>query len=166
MQMKQSNGTEYRHYKHHLCLTAPHKQRGASAIEFALIFPLLFIIFYGAVTYGLIFVAQQSITLAAAEGARAALRQATNETVRTTNARNAAIGTGSAAAWLTSRITFTGTLLANCPYNTVPATVRCYQVTVSYLNYRTNPLVPLILGPLIGVVVPDQLSSTAIVQID
>ena len=50
------------------------KQKGAAAIEFAIIFPIFFIIFYAVVTYGLIFAAQQTLTLAAAEGARAAVR--------------------------------------------------------------------------------------------
>jgi Flp pilus assembly protein TadG len=50
------------------------KQRGTAAIEFALIFPIFFIIFYAIVTYGLIFAAQQTLTLAGAEGARATVR--------------------------------------------------------------------------------------------
>ena len=54
-------------------------ENGAAAIEFALVFPLFFLIFYAILTYGMIFVAQQSITLAAAEGARAALRFASDE---------------------------------------------------------------------------------------
>lgn len=141
-------------------------QRGVAAIEFALVFPIFFLIFYGIITYGLILVAQQSITLAAAEGARAALRYAATETVRTNNARNAATGTGSAAAWLNGRLVFTGTLLANCPYNTPDINSRCYSVTVAYPSYRQNPLAPLILGPLIGFTVPDRLASVAIVQIN
>ncbi|MNR82739.1 TadE-like protein [compost metagenome] len=140
------------------------KQKGAAAIEFAFVFPVFFLIFYGIVTYGIIFVAQQSITLAAAEGARAALRFATTDTVREANARYAAIGTGSAAAWLGTRLTFEGLLLASCPYGATG--IRCYRVTVSYQNYRQNPLVPLILGSLMSVAVPERLSSTAVVQID
>lgn len=136
---------------------------GAAAIEFALVFPLFFMIFYAIITYGMIFVAQQSITLAAAEGARAALRFGTPAD-RDTNARDAATGSNSAAAWLGSRINFQGTLLASCPYGA--SNIRCYRATVTYPNYRQNPLVPLILGPLMGVVVPSQLSSTAIIQID
>lgn len=50
------------------------RQRGNIAIEFAIVFLLFFFVFYAIVTYSLIFVAQQSLTLAAAEGARAALR--------------------------------------------------------------------------------------------
>lgn len=142
------------------------RQSGVAAIEFAFIFPIFFLIFYAIITYGLILVAQQSITLAAAEGARAALRFAATETVRTNNARNAATGTGSAAAWLNGRLEFTGTLLASCPYNTPDINSRCYSVTVAYPGYRQNPLAPLLLGPLMGFTVPDRLASVAIVQIN
>ncbi|KLU20452.1 pilus assembly protein TadE, partial [Caballeronia mineralivorans PML1(12)] len=47
------------------------------AVEFAIVFPLFFLVFYAIVTYSMIFVAQQSLTLAASEGARAALRYQT-----------------------------------------------------------------------------------------
>lgn len=144
------------------------KNHGAAAIEFALVFPLFFVIFYAIITYGLIFVAQQSITLAAAEGARAALRYAANDTDRETNATNAAIGTGSVAYWLMPRLTVTNTL-GTCPYSSAANNstgVRCYRVTVTYANYGQNPLVPLLLGPLMKVVVPDKLESSAIIQID
>ena len=40
-----------------------YKKKGAAAIEFAIIFPIFFIIFYAVVTYGLIFAAQQTLTL-------------------------------------------------------------------------------------------------------
>ena len=50
------------------------KQQGAAAIEFAFLFPIFFLIFYAIITYGLIFAAQQTLALAAAEGARAAVR--------------------------------------------------------------------------------------------
>lgn len=140
------------------------RQAGGAALEFAVVFPIFFMIFYAIVTYGLIMVAQQSITLAAEEGARAALRFAATNQVRDTNAENAAVGNGSAAAWLADRLEFNGQLLDSCPYATGAS--RCYRVTVTYPEYRDNPLVPLIIGPLMGVVVPEQLSSTAIVQID
>jgi Flp pilus assembly protein TadG len=48
----------------------PRRQRGTAAVEFAMIFPLFFVILYGIVTFSLIFVAQQNLTLAAEEGAR------------------------------------------------------------------------------------------------
>ncbi|MPS29409.1 TadE family protein [Pigmentiphaga sp.] len=49
-------------------------QQGAYATEFALIFPIFFLVFYGVLSFGLIFTTQQSLTLAVEEGARASLR--------------------------------------------------------------------------------------------
>lgn len=49
------------------------RQRGAYALEFALVFPLLFILIYALLTFGLIMTAQQSLNYAAESGARAAL---------------------------------------------------------------------------------------------
>ena len=48
-------------------------QQGAYALEFALVFPLLFLFMYGLLTFGLIMTAQQSLNFAAESGARAAL---------------------------------------------------------------------------------------------
>ncbi len=53
---------------------AQRRQLGVYAIEFAIVFPIFFLMFYGALTFGLIFTAQQSLTLAAEDGARATLR--------------------------------------------------------------------------------------------
>lgn len=142
---------------------AARRQHGVAALEFVLVFPVFFIIFYSIVTYGLIMVAQQSISLAASEGARAAMRYTNNEAIRTLNAQSAAIGINSAAAWLAGRLVFTGTLLSACPYNANGG--RCYRVTVTYPNYQQNPLLPLVPGSFMGVLVPSQLSSSAVVQI-
>jgi Flp pilus assembly protein TadG len=54
--------------------TAQRLQRGAYALEFALVFPVFFVLFYGVLSFGLIFTVQQSLTLAAEDGARASLR--------------------------------------------------------------------------------------------
>lgn len=51
-----------------------HRQDGATAIEFALVLPIMFVLFYGALTYGLIFLMRMSLQHAAEDGARAALR--------------------------------------------------------------------------------------------
>lgn len=48
--------------------------KGVAAIEFALIFPVLFLMLYGLITYSIIFAVQHSLNLAAAEGARASVR--------------------------------------------------------------------------------------------
>ncbi len=53
---------------------ADKNQRGATAIEFALVFPVFFLVFYGMLTYGLIIMMRLNLQHAAEEGARAALR--------------------------------------------------------------------------------------------
>ena len=50
------------------------KIKGVAALEFALIFPVLFLVLYGILSYSLVFAAQHSLSQAAAEGARAAVR--------------------------------------------------------------------------------------------
>ena len=45
-------------------------QKGASAVEFALVLPLLLVILFGIVEFGLLFYNQQLITNASREGAR------------------------------------------------------------------------------------------------
>lgn len=48
--------------------------KGIAALEFALVFPVLFLMLYGILNYSLIFAMQHSLSLAAAEGGRAAVR--------------------------------------------------------------------------------------------
>lgn len=49
------------------------RQRGAAAVEFALVFPILFVVTYGAIIYSYIYVLRQSLTFAAQEAAQAAV---------------------------------------------------------------------------------------------
>jgi Flp pilus assembly protein TadG len=139
------------------------QQRGAAAIEFAIVFPLFFMIFYGIITYGLIFVAQQSLTLAAQEGARAALRAATANPgdVACNTAKNVAnwLGTGPTGVACSAPAAF------NCPYPAGNTTTKCLKVTVTY-PYRYNPLIPLLLGSLMNVAVPTTIGSSATVQLE
>lgn len=54
--------------------TGQDSQRGATAMEFALVLPVFFLLFYGILTYGLIFLMRLGLQHAAEDGARAALR--------------------------------------------------------------------------------------------
>jgi len=51
----------------------PRKQKGAAAIEFALVFGIFFAVFYGLISYSLPLLLMQSFNQAAAEGVRQAL---------------------------------------------------------------------------------------------
>ena len=53
--------------------SAPRSQRGASAVEFAFVFPILFLLIYATVVYSYIYVLQQSITYTAQYLAEAAI---------------------------------------------------------------------------------------------
>lgn len=48
-------------------------QRGASAVEFAFVFPVLFLLVYGVIVYSYVYVLQQSITFGAQQSAEAAV---------------------------------------------------------------------------------------------
>jgi Flp pilus assembly protein TadG len=146
-----------------------------AAIEFAMIFtlgvlPLLLLTFTGV----MIFAAQQSLSLASAEGARAALQYGST-TQRQTNACNAA---QRSMAWL---LTFSGetpscgtppapggaytpiavSTAAPCPSN---ASAQCITVVASF-DYNNHPFMPGTKG-LYGWAMGSNLSSTATVQLD
>jgi Flp pilus assembly protein TadG len=145
------------------CRAGRRAERGNVAIEFAIVFPLFFVVFYAIVTYSLIFVAQQSLTLAAEEGARAALRYQANATsVADSLARRGTAACSTAQAlsnWLAG-LAQCNAVPAPCAYD---ATMRCIQVTLDYA-YAKNPLLPTL--PLLDLALPDALEARAMVQLN
>ena len=137
-------------------------QRGATAVEFALVFPLFFGILYAIITFSLILVAQQNLTLAAEEGARAALNWQSNTSLQTalTNRGNAACAAAKlVAANLVKSMQCTPSSSTCGP----GGAMQCVSVLLTY-NYQANPIVPNL--PLLGIVVPKSLASTATVQLN
>jgi Flp pilus assembly protein TadG len=135
---------------------------GSAAVEFALVFPLLFVVLYGIVTYSVLFVAEQSLTLAAEEGARAALNYQSATSVaaalsaRSSNACNVA---NQSTGWLGAYAQCVAQA-QSCSYDSA---MSCVQVTLTY-DYAGHPLVPTL--PLLSLVLPQTLSSVATVQLD
>jgi Flp pilus assembly protein TadG len=125
------------------------------AIEFALVFLIFFSLFYGIVAYGFMFALKQSVTLAAEEGARAAVRDAPNEAARLAQAQTMA---NDVLSWLPGGGITVSATAANCVAN--PAT-RCVTVVVNY-DYAGHPIVPAL--PLLGIAIPANLGATATVQ--
>jgi len=138
------------------------KQRGATAVEFALVFPLFFLILYAIVTYSLIFVAQQNLTLAASEGARAALNWQTNMSMATalTNRGNAACTAAKLVVQPLVNAMQCAATSASCGTGNA---MTCITVSLTY-NYKSNPLVPTL--PLLSSVLPTTLSGNATVQLN
>lgn len=131
------------------------KQRGAAAIEFALIFTIFMAFFYAVVTYSLLFLLQVAFAHAATEGARAAI--AVNPL--SYENRNAYIAegviprvrtvVGASLSWLPARARSQVLGLNNANVEVSP-TANGVAVTVRYRNYKSNPLIPLISIPGIG----------------
>lgn len=135
---------------------------GSTAVEFALVFPLLFAMIYGLAAFSLIFVAKQSLTLAAEEGARAALnyQSASNAQAALAARGQSACATASnAVAWLGGGSRCTAEAQP-CSYD---ASMDCIAVTLTY-DYAARPLVPAL--PLLDIALPNTLTSAAIVQIN
>jgi Flp pilus assembly protein TadG len=146
-------------------------------VEFALVFPAFFAVFYAVVTYGVILATQQALTLAAAEGGRAALRYPAGATG---SADSLAQRTASACSAVQSQLAWLATAAlgsacgtnaaapgvsvqaAACPYGTATG-ASCLTVTVRY-DYAGYPLLPRLMGAL-SLPTPDQLVGRAVVQV-
>ncbi|CAE6738781.1 hypothetical protein R69619_02375 [Paraburkholderia nemoris] len=137
-------------------------QRGSTAVEFALIFPVFFTILYSIITFSLIFVAQQNLTLAAEEGARAALNWQSNTSMQT-----ALVNRGNAACAAATLVVATLVKSAQCTPTSAACgpgnAMQCVKVSLTY-DYKTNPLVPTL--PLMSFTLPRALSSSATVQLN
>lgn len=140
--------------------TGLQRERGATAIEFALLFPLLFVVLYAGITYGFVFFLQQRVNFAAQEAVRAAI--AVDPSVTDYS------GTITANASLAVTQSFTGggaalpAGLAVPPSVTVSADKTTVQVTVTY-SLTSPVLFPRITLPGFGPVpaLPAALIGTA-----
>jgi Flp pilus assembly protein TadG len=143
-------------------------QRGATAVEFALLFPLFFTVLYAIITFSLIFVVQQNLTLAAEEGARAALNWQSS-----TSLSNALFNRGNVACQTAQSMVATlvqsikSMQAVQCTPTSAPCgpgnAMQCVNVLLTY-NYKTSPLVPNL--PILSYAVPTSLSSSATVQLN
>jgi Flp pilus assembly protein TadG len=127
-------------------------ERGAAAVEFALVVPILLILVFGIVNFGQYLSVRQTATQAAAEGARAAAVTIAggNPTTNGVAAMNNALsGTGSTCGHG-----------ATCTISIVACgTVQCAHATVT-INF--DPLV----GGFPNVVLPGTVSYTAVAEVN
>lgn len=163
-----------------------HGQRGAAAIEFALLFLLFFSVLYAIVSYAMAMLLIQSFNHAAAEGARAAVRvnplsfksQAAYQSAVTQLATQAS---RKSLEWLPglarTRINQDGSVRVG--FSTVQATVplgtgksnlvtaTAIRVDVVYTDYAAQPLVPFLTIAGIGRIpaLPDDLIGSASLQL-
>lgn len=67
--------SDHRVRRNHLKHQARSRRRGAAAVEFAVVAPLLFLMVFGMIEYGRMVMVQQLLTNASREGARVAILQ-------------------------------------------------------------------------------------------
>ena len=140
-------------------------ERGAAAVEFALLVPVLCLLLFGIISYGVMLSFRQSMSQAATEGARAAAvtfltsgKQAAG--YEAVNDALGSFGVTCAGGTLKRGTTTVGTCTVSPPGPCTPAAsagVQCVTVSIVY-DYAGHPLVPTF-G--IGLVLPDTLRYSA-----
>jgi Flp pilus assembly protein TadG len=139
---------------------------GASAVEFALVLPLLVLLLFGIISYGVMLSFRQSLSQAAAEGARAAAVTfvTTNKQTEAIGAVNEALdsfGVTCSAGNLMKSGSRVGACTVSLPGACTPAAatgVKCVTVTLAF-DYRDHPVVPSFPG--VGYVIPKTLTYSA-----
>lgn len=139
--------------------------RGAAAVEFALVIvPLIWIVF-GVIDFGFMLSFRQQVSQAADEGARAAAVQvdAAKQTSDAIAAVNSAMSaqkvSGSTVTCGDGRLTCTVTKAA-CAND---ASHQCITVKLDY-GYKANPVIPTM--PLLSSVMPTTLTYTAVARVN
>ena len=146
--------------------TRAHAQRGAYAVEFAMVFLISFSLLYGIISYGMLFAFRLGLQNAAEDGARAALRYQPTLPARATLAQTTAT---TSSSWMPATVTRSvsatvcGVVTNNCAAPTCGATwdTRCQMVvTVTATNLK------LLLPPFPNFAMPDQIVGKASMLLD
>lgn len=134
----------------------PREQKGAAAIEFALLFLLFFVLFYAIVAYSLAMLLMQGLTQAAEEGVRSAIAvdrlafvndaayDSHVETLVRTRVQEE-------LDWMPDKVKQVVLAAENINFQPEMAgTQKLMTVTVTYPGYASNGLIPTLTLPLIG----------------
>lgn len=149
-------------------------EKGAAALEFALVAPLLLMVLLGIVSYGYMLSFRQGMSQGAAEGARAAAvavaaASPDAKSAAASGAVNEALNSYGvtcvgATSTVPGQLMRDGAQVGTCSASigTCPnAAAQCATVSLDYW-YRAHSLVPL---PGLGVVMPSSLKYTAVAQV-
>ncbi len=140
----------------------PHKQKGAAAIEFALVFIVFFSVFYGIVSYSLPMLLMQSFNQSTAEAVRRSVA------LDPTTPGYAGALTALATAELKNQLSWIPPALA---FNAATDTSATFvggvlKVSVNYPTSKINAVIPFLNLPVIGQVpnLPDTLTASSSLQ--
>ncbi|SDS19393.1 Flp pilus assembly protein TadG [Pseudomonas asplenii] len=144
----------------------PKQQKGAAAIEFALVFVMFFAVLYGLISYSLPMLMVQSFNAATAEGVRQGVQ--VDPVASGSNYGNLLKSTAKAAAaqrvtsWIPPALNFNVTTDVDATY-----TGGVLTVTISYPTSRLRNVLPFLVLPGIGTVpnLPANLRATTSMQL-
>lgn len=146
-------------------------QRGVYAMEWAIVFPVFFMLVYASVSYGLIFLVRQSMQNAVEDGARAALQYQDQRLARLSLANMVA---RERLSWLPNglqpvidvSVCRVGASQSCAPSLSCSSqlTNRCLVRVNASLAYGMAPLAPPMPG--LGVLVPETLTASASMLVD
>ena len=131
-------------------------EEGGALLEFAAVFPLLVFVLYALIAMGMALSAKNSITHAAAEGARAAVGASDAATAQS----QATAAVARSLSWMGSKYQ-PGTDLTVTTATCTGGTAMCITVKIVY-PYSSRPLVPN--APLVSMVTPSTMTATAVVE--
>ncbi|WP_295983242.1 TadE/TadG family type IV pilus assembly protein [uncultured Variovorax sp.] len=146
--------------------SAAHDQRGAYAVEFAMVFLIFFALLYAIISYGMLFAFRMGLQNAAEDGARAALRYQSTFAARATQAQTTALASSNwmpAAVTRNATATVCGVVSNNCIAPACGATwdTRCQMVvTVTATNLQ------MLLPPFPSFVMPTTIAGKASMLLD
>lgn len=153
------------------CRRTGREDRGAAALEFGLILPILVMLVFGVIAFGYMLSFRQGMSQAAAEGARSAAVQisGTANSVRIAAARaaiNDALDSYGVECTSGGALTHSGGASGACTIvigacTSGPSGAQCAKVTLDY-PYSDNSLIP---GLGVNALLPDNLVYTAEVRV-
>lgn len=139
-------------------------ERGAVFVEFILVVPFFLMLIFLIISLGVMLSFRQTMSQAAAEGARAAAVAPSNFTYAQRVARAEAAINEAFQGQIGGAVACGSTLVCTIP--AIPVTCgdasKCISVKLSYA-YRANPRVAV---PLFGILLPQSLAYTASARID
>ena len=143
-------------------------ERGAAAVEFALVVPFLLLLVFGIISYGFMLSFRQAVSQGAAEGARAAAVSAAGDDAdRLAAARDAlndSLDTYGVRCESSGALVRGGASVGTCAVSIAACvndtSAQCASLTVDY-RYDEHPLVPDF--PLVPL--PDHLEYTAVARV-
>lgn len=152
-------------------LRSGRRQRGAAAVEFAVVFLVFFALFYGIVSYALAFMLMQGFSFAANEGARAAI--AVDRLAYSSDADYLENGVkprvrevvSDTLSWLPGKALAAAVGAGGSKVSVAFDAQGAVKVEITYPGYTADPLIPVLSLPGMGAIprLPENLTGVSVI---